>query len=465
MKGILSYGAYIPYNRLQRKKLKEFFGTGGLGGEKAVASYDEDSVTMGVEAAFDCLRDLDEKTINSVYFVTTSGPYKEKSSIPTMVKTLDLPENVQGVEAGYSLRGGTSALLAADGQKNTLIISADCRVGTPKGTNEQLFGDGAAAFIVGSGDNVIARIVDGESLQEDIIAQWQSQSNSYIQTWEDRFVATVFLDVVKRSVETFFAKNSLSPSSIAKVVISGPGTKAHIQAGKKLGFKDEQIQDPLLDRVGAAGTAHALMMLVAALEEAKPGDCILLINFAEGTDIILFEVTDAITQLPRRKGIKGHLNIANSELTYSNYLTWKGILEVEQQRRPEPDRPSATALYRNYHQNLGFWGSKCRKCGAVQFPKQEVCVECRERVEMEDYRLLGRKAVVANYTVDYLAASPSPPTLIAAIDFEGGGRILTEFADCSKDDLAIGIEVEMTFRKLGEVKGIHNYFWKARPKR
>ena len=465
MKGILSYGAYIPYNRLQRKKLKEFFGTSGLKGEKAVASFDEDSVTMGVEAAFDCLHDFDEKKIDSVYFVTASGPYKEKSSIPTIAKALDLRGNVQGVEAGYSLRGGTSALLAADDRKNTLVISADCRIGAPKGTNEQLFGDGAAAFILGSGENVIARIVDGESLQEDVIAQWQSQSNLYIQNWEDRFVATVFLENIKKSVEELSSKNEISPTSIAKVIISGPGAKSHIQAGKKLGFSDQQIQDPLLDSVGSTGSAYAPMMLVAALEEANPGDRLLLLNFAEGTDIILFEVTDAITKLPQRKGIKGNLNVKNSELLYSDYLTWKGILAIEPPKRPEPDRPSATAMYRNNHQNLGFYGSKCRKCGTPQFPQQRICVECQAKDEMDDYRFVGRKAIVSNYTIDYLAFSPAPPTLIGVIDFEGGGRILSEISDCNKDEIKIGMEVEMTFRKLSEVKGIQNYFWRARPKR
>jgi hydroxymethylglutaryl-CoA synthase len=465
MKGILSYGAYIPYNRLQRKKLKEFYGASVFAGEKAVASFDEDSVSMGVEAAFDCLQDFKADMVESIHFATTSGPYREKSSIPTIVKALDLPDDVQGIESAHTLRGGTSGMLAAINKKNSLIISADCRLGAPNGMNEQLFGDGAAAFLFGEGEAVIAQFIDGKSLHEDVVGQWRSASDTYTQNWEDRFVSSVFLKNLSETVQTFSKTNDISPASIAKVIISGPGGKAHHQAAKKLGFKEAQIQDPLLHSMGAAGNAHAPMMLVAALEEAKPGDRLLILNFSEGTDILLFEVTDAITKLRERKGIKNHLRVKNSEFLYSDYLKWKGILTVEPPRRPETGRPSAPAMHRNYHQNLGFYGSKCRECGTPQFPKQRICVQCQAKDQMEEYRFVGRDATVTTYTIDYLAASPAPPSIIAVIDFNGGGRVICEVTDCDKDEMEIGMEVEMTFRRLYEAKGVHNYFWKARPKR
>ena len=166
MRGIRSYGAYIPYNRLQRKRLKDFFGTSTFAGEKAVAGFDEDSVSMSVEAAFDCLSGFDEKRVDAVYFATTSGPYKEKSSIPTITKALDLRENVKGVEAAHSLCAGSSSLLSALSQNDiSLVLASDCQIGGPSGANEQLFGDGAVAFMVDSGDDVIAQMVDSESVQ------------------------------------------------------------------------------------------------------------------------------------------------------------------------------------------------------------------------------------------------------------------------------------------------------------
>ncbi|WP_085993060.1 OB-fold domain-containing protein [Oceanobacillus senegalensis] len=468
MRGILSYGAYIPYNRLKRSKLKDFFGISALKGEKAVAGFDEDVVSMGVEAGFDSLNGLDEKKIDTVYFATTNGPYDEKSSISTITKALDLRENVRGIESAHSLRAGTSSLLQAlDQEKQTLVVTADCQVGAPSGANEQLFGDGAVSFITGSGDDVIARLVDSITIQDEILGQWRSNGQEFEKSWEERFFSTVFTTSVKSAVSQVLEKSEISLSDISKIAISAPGKKGYSKIAKALGVGKEQVQDPLFDNIGQTGTAHAGMLLVDALENAKPGDYILVANFAEGTDIILLQTTDALTKKNANKGIKGHINVKNNDLSYANYLKWKGILETEPARRPGRDRPSAPAMHRNYDQNLGFYGSKCKSCGIPQFPKQRVCAKCQAKDQMEDYRFVGKTATITTYTLDYLAPTPAPPALIAVIDFASGGRIMCEVTDCEPEEIEIGMEVELTFRRLYKhgQSGIHNYFWKARPKR
>jgi hydroxymethylglutaryl-CoA synthase len=463
MKGILSYGAYIPYNRLQRKKIGEFFGKPTFGGEKAVVGYDEDSVSMGVEAAIDCLQGVNPKAVDAVYFATTSAPYKEKGSVSTITAALDLNERVRGIEATSSLRSGTSAILAANEKEHTLIITADCRTGAPTGQNEQWFGDGAASILIGSGENVIANFIDEGSVQGEMISQWRSQSDPFTQNWEERLGSTVFMKHVKNTIAPFLEKNECTADSIAKVIISGLGTRSHLEAARALGFQSNQVQNPLFDMVGSTGTAHAPMMLVSALEDAKPGDRLLVAAFAEGMDFMLLEVTEAIAHLGKRKGVQGYLDIKNDQISYSDYLKWRNLIKTEPPRRPETDRPSAPALYRNYQQNLGFTGSKCRNCGTPQFPKQRVCVQCQAKDEMEDYRFVGQSAKVTTFTLDHLAASPAPPMIVAVIDFEEGGRIICEVTDCNPKEIEIGMDVEMTFRRLYEVGGISNYFWKARP--
>lgn len=463
MKGIISYGAYIPYNRLQKKKINEFFGKSGGNGEKAVAGYDEDSVSMGVEAALDSLKGVDVKSIDSVYFATTSSPYKEKGSVATITEALNLKANVRGIETASSLRSGTSSMMAANFEERTLVIASDCRIGAPSGGNELLFGDGAAAFVLGSGDHVIAHLVDSGSLQGEVISSWRSQKDEFTQNWEERLGSTILTKQLKEEIPQFLEKNGRTTDSISKVIISAPYARAHIQSAKSLGFKNEQIQNPLLETVGNTGSAHAPMMLVSALENASPGDQILVIAFAEGLDFMLFEATDAITQLEKRKGVQGYLSVKNNELLYSDYLKWKEIIRTEPPRRPATDRPSAPALYRGYHQNLSFTGSKCRKCGTAQFPKQRVCTQCQAKDEMDHYPFVGQSAKVKTFTLDYLAASIAPPIIAAVIDFDEGGRIICEITDCDRNEMEIGMDVEMTFRRLFEAGGIHNYFWKARP--
>lgn len=113
----------------------------------------------------------------------------------------------------------------------------------------------------------------------------------------------------------------------------------------------------------------------------------------------------------------------------------------------------------------GFVGSRCTACGTPQLPPQRVCVKCQARDQFEPYPFADRSARIATYALDRLAYSLNPPTINVVLDFEGGGRFLCEMTDCEPDRVAIGQEVEMTFRRLFTAEGVHNYFWKARPRR
>jgi uncharacterized OB-fold protein len=74
-------------------------------------------------------------------------------------------------------------------------------------------------------------------------------------------------------------------------------------------------------------------------------------------------------------------------------------------------------------------------------------------------------AVVATFTVDRLAFTPSPPLVAAVLDFDGGGRFRCEVTDVVPEDVAIGDPIEMTFRRVSTAQTVHNYFWKGRPAR
>ncbi len=90
MPGIIRYGSYIPYFRLTR----EAFGAGK--GERAVASYDEDSASMAVEAAREALRHEDEAA--TLVFATTSPPYAEKLNAATVHAALGLSSSVRSLD-------------------------------------------------------------------------------------------------------------------------------------------------------------------------------------------------------------------------------------------------------------------------------------------------------------------------------------------------------------------------------
>ncbi|MCL6635998.1 MAG: OB-fold domain-containing protein [Peptococcaceae bacterium] len=470
MAGITSYGAYIPFNRLDRRRLQEAFGEPALPGEKAVANFDEDSVSMAASAALDCLAGADPGKVAAVYFATTTPPYREKQSATTIAAAVDARMDVRTADFTGSLRSGSAALLSGldavqAGAGPVLVAAADCRLGCAQGQFEQLAGDGAAAFLLGD-ENVIAELEASCSLSADIISVWRSADDRYVRSWEERFYITEgYQKAVYAAAKSVLKKAGLAAKDIARAVIYAPGPRYQAAVAAALGFAGEQVQDGLFGSVGSAGAAHAPMMLAAALEEARPGDRILFVTFGEGSDALIFRVTGAVADLPPRRGVKGHLGSKKVAINYQTYLKWRNMIPVEPPRRPDPDRPSVPAMWRGVRQNLSFYGSVCRRCGTPQYPRQRVCVSCQAKDEMDLYKFADRTGRIATYTIDYLTFSPDPPTVFAVVDFEGGGRMICEMTDCDPARIEIGMEVEMSFRRLFEAGGLHTYFWKARPKR
>jgi len=470
MVGITAFGAYIPFNRLERRRLAEAFGEPALPGEKAVANYDEDSVTMAVEAARDCLNGIKPADLKGIYFATTTPPYLEKQSSTTITAALDAPETARTADFTSTLRAGSTALLSAvdsvkAGAENALVTVADCRLGAARGQFEQLFGDGAAAFVIGR-ENVLAEIENSTTVAGDVLTQWRDTGDRYVRTWEERFIITRgYGPLVTKALSALAARLKITPEEINKLVLYAPSPRYQAGTARSLGFRQHQIQDGLFDTVGLTGAAHAPLMLAAALEKAEPGDRLLMVTFGEGADAILMRVTENIKKFSPRQGVSGYLTSKKTTLSYQTYLRWKNMLNHEPPRRPDPERPSVPAMWRNAKKNLAFYGCRCTRCGTPQIPVQRVCVHCQAKDETELYRFADINARIATYTIDYLTFSQDPPTVFSVIDFAGGGRLLCEMTDCEPAKMAIDTEVEMTFRCLYKAGGIHNYYWKARPKR
>jgi len=144
------------------------------------------------------------------------------------------------------------------------------------------------------------------------------------------------------------------------------------------------------------------------------------------------------------------------------YLSWRGLVEVEPPRRPEPDRPAAPPSSRTERWKFGLTGSRCEQCGFIHLPPARVCRGCGAADRMMASPVAGMGGTMSTYTVDHLAYSPSPPVVQAVIDVDGGGRCTLEIADAEPERLAVGSRVNFTFRRLFTAGGIHDYFWKAR---
>jgi hydroxymethylglutaryl-CoA synthase len=458
MVGITSYGAYVPLRRLST----------GAQTEKAVANWDEDSLTMAVAAAIDCLGGIDRRTVDGLYFATTTPPYGEKLAATTVAWAIGLRPDILTADITDSLRAGTAALrMAADAvkagsAKNLLVTAADLRMGG--GGMDAGFGDGAAAFLIGDKD-VIATLEGSYSLSNELLDVWRASGARNVRSWEDRFVSEEgYLKILPQAVKSFLEKYGITTKDVTKAVLYGPDLRRHRQMVGTLGFKPEQVQEPFFDKLGNTGTAFTPMMLVAALEDAKPGDRVLVASYGDGTDVLLLKVTDKIKNITGKWGMKRSLS---SKILMRNQGDYHACREFA---ASDPERfggASASVIARERDAIYALYGVKCLTCGTVQYPPQRICTVCHTKDNFEPYSFADKKGKVFTFTLKHGADIPAfaRPGVDTMVDFEGGGRALFGMTDMIADKVKVGMEVEMSFRTLGVGGGIHNYFWRCMPPR
>jgi 3-hydroxy-3-methylglutaryl CoA synthase/uncharacterized OB-fold protein len=467
MAGIVSYGAYIPLFRLG----KATAGWEGSG-ERAIANFDEDSVTMAVAALRDALTAMEAATIDALYFASTTQPYAEKQSATTIGWAANLRPDIFTVDCTDSLRAGTNALkLALDASKagsakRVAVVAADNRPAQPRSSFERTFGDGAAALVIGE-EQVVATIDGHASFAHEIMDTWRSADEDMTRSWEERFrLEKGFIESLRESVSKALQKFGTTPKDYAKVIFSAPDARAHREAARALGLGASQVQDGLFSVMGHTGAAFPLALLIAAIEDAHPGDRLLLASYGDGCDVFSLQVTPGKGRLAARRGMRAHLAAKKLLSDYEQYLKWRGLHQPDPGvRRPPMPTPSASALFRERERNLRFSAAKCRACGTVQYPPQRVCTKCRHRDDFDQVRLADKPARLFTYALDYIAGSVDVPLVVCIVNFEGGGRALMTMTDRVIEEIEVDMPLEMSFRKLYEAEGIHNYFWKCTPVR
>ncbi len=467
MPGISAYGAYVPRYRLGAE-------TDGWdsAGQRSVANFDEDSVSMAVAAAIDCLNGREREEIDGLLFATTTPPYAEKQCASIIATALDLRRDIFTADITDVLRAGTTALksaldsVAAGSAKNVLMVASDNRQGPPKSEAERNSGDGAVAFII-SEDAVIAEQAGSYTITENMMDTWRSAGDQFVRSWEDRFAIEEGLErIIGEAISGFMEKEGVSVKDVTKLALYSPDARRHGQLARHLGFQPEQVQDPLFGRMGNTGAAFPLMLLAGALEDGSPGQLLLTVAYGDGSDVLGFRTTSKIGERGHGFGVSGFLDSGRVLDSYETYAKWRNVwLTDSSSRRPDPQSPSVTALWRESDQNIRFHGGVCNQCGYVQYPPQRVCVECQSRDDSTPIRLSDKLGTVFTYSLDYLAGTVDTPLAIVVVDYEPGGRVLCMMTDREVGEVQIGMPVQMSFRKLRVVNGIHNYYWKAVPLR
>ncbi|MGH9080262.1 MAG: OB-fold domain-containing protein [Acidimicrobiales bacterium] len=470
-RGVVSIAGYVPYWRLPRSSVAEVFGrdsSGGSGGTRSVASHDEDTTTMGVEAARLALRAAPGAAPSQLWFATPTPAYLDKTNATTIHAALRQPAGVAAFDFGGALRSGIGVLracLESAGSGTTLAVLADRRDGLPTSADESTGGDGAAAVVVGDdgpGIPVIAEFLGAASVSEEFLDRWREAGERRSKVWEERFGETRYIALGTEAWASALKGAGLTAGEIDRVVVTGMHARAVRSLVRKLDVADDAVGDDLTASVGQTGAAHAGLALAAAVEQSAPGDVIAVLSLADGADVLLFRTTEAISTWAPARTVADQIAAA-TDLSYGTFLTWRGMVTPEPPRRPEPQRVSSTAAWRNEAWKFGFVGSQDRSSGAIHLPPSRVSMRGGAVDDMDPAGRADTEATIATYTIDHLAYSPSPPLVFAVVDFDGGGRFPVELTDVDPDAVSIGDRVAMTFRKLYTADGIHDYFWKAKP--
>ena len=469
MAGIVAYGTYVPYWRLDRKTIGAALGTAPGRGSRAVASYDEDTTSMAVEAARVALAASPEGLSPKTVLLATADPaYLDKTNATAVHAALGLPESVGAYDVAGSVRSGQAALhFAHFAPGPTLAILSDIRTGLPGGNDERDGGDAAAAFIVAPSGPIIAEGVGAAQSSAEFLDRWRVPGESHSHVWEERFGEAAYVPLAEAALTEALKATGLQAESLDHVIVTGVHPRAARQVAARLGARPEAYVDDLTAVIGNTGTAHPGVLFASALDRAEPQQTIALVVLADGADVVLWRTTAALSAYRSRAAgatLQDQIEQGKEGLAYATYLTWRGELQREPPRRPDPVAPAAPPSFRDEEWKFGFFASRCEVCGTRHLPPARVCVKCHAVDQMAPERLADVKGTVATFTVDRLAFSLSPPVVAAVIDFDGGGRLRCELTDVDPAAVKIGNRVEMTFRRLFTAgNGVHNYFWKARP--
>lgn len=481
MIGITAYGGYVPRLRLSRQSVARAIAWYApqwqrRNGSRAFANWDEDSVTLAVAAARDCLGSgIDRRTVRGLLLASNTLPFAERLNAGIVAGALALDESIEAIDLTGTPRVGLSALNQAvarvrAGLGPTVVVAADNRRTRAGSAQELDYGDGAAALLIGA-DRVLAEWLGGACTSVDFVDHFRAAGQSVDYHWEERWIRDEGIGKLMPGVISKALSNAgIEAKEVDHFIFPCPIAKMESQVARDCGLPARSVVDTMGATVGDTGAAHALLLLSRLLETARPDERILLAQFGNGAEAHIFRVTDLVASLRPARGVNTWLERGIEEQNYTKFLAFKGLLELERGMRGEQDKKTAlSTAWRHRAALLGLVAGRCSVTGSIQFPPSRLSYDrgLSSLDTQEPYPLAERQGKVLSWSAEYLSWHPSPPHQYGQIDFDGGGRILMDFTDLEPGEVDVGTPMEMTFRikDIDERRGFTRYFWKATPLR
>jgi len=319
MIGIVGYGTYIPKYRLKLSEIAQVWGkdpaeiVDGLRiSEKAVPGFDEDAVTMAVEASKKAIimAGINPSSLQSVYFGSESHPYAVNPSSTTLGEYLGIGNNYFAADLEFACKAGTAGMQVTAGllgNKNInygLIVGSDTAQGRPHDALEYTAASSACAYILGNKKSeIIANVLEMSSFSSDTPDFWRRDGAKYPSHFGRFSGEPAYFTHVIEEGKNLLAKSKLKPQDFSYCVFHMPNGKFPRVAAKKLGFTPEQLAPSLtVDKIGNPYSASSLMGLASVLDIAKPKQKIFFVSYGSGagSDGFIFETTRTILQKQKK---------------------------------------------------------------------------------------------------------------------------------------------------------------------
>ncbi len=313
--GIAGWGTYIPRFRISTREIARVWGDDPLRirdlyliDEKTVENYDEDAVTMAVEAARRALAraEISARDIDCVFVGTESKPYAVKPVASILIDALGLRYDVQAVDAEFACKAASDMLLLtalaieAGKYKHGLVVGSDASQGEPGEHLDYSASAGAVAYVLtGDVTKMCAQIEDFYSYCSDTPDFWRRDGSPFPVHGEGFTGEPAYFRHIVAAARGLMEKLGLRPDDFDYAVFHQPNTRFPLRVASLLGFPIEKVKPGIVvDRIGNTYNASALLGLAKVLEIAKPGSRILVVTYGSGagSNAISLLVTDRIVQ-------------------------------------------------------------------------------------------------------------------------------------------------------------------------
>jgi len=340
--GIIGYGAYVPQYRLPAAEVARLWGGSDEGlpiREKSVPGLDEDTVTMSIEAARNALArsGLDARKLRAVWVGSESHPYAVKPSSTIVAEAIGASANIQAADMEFACKAGTEAMVAAMALVGSgmgdyaLAIGADTAQGKPGDALEYTAAAGAAAFVLGPAEEALAEILSSYSFVTDTPDFWRRADQHYPEHGQRFTGEPAYFKHVSTAVKTMLEASGTTPADYAYAVFHQPNAKFPQRVAKMLGFSAEQIKAGLLSPViGNTYAAASPIGLTAILDEAKPGDRILLVSYGSGagSDALDLRVTERLEKCRELAPSTADYIARRVQIDYATYARYRGKIAM-----------------------------------------------------------------------------------------------------------------------------------------